>query len=301
MSSNLSPADSEYLKYIVIFEYGRLGNQLFQYLAARTVAPKAQVICIGLQALRSSLHPRDCQSALSKRARLLKRLFHWLGRDTTLNLAKNRRMWGLISEEHNDQRYSIKLSKGILERIAILDGFFQNEAILDNFSYNEYPLRSDLLEKSREWIQSNVVARGLTPYFLHVRRGDYLRWPSIHHPAVLPLKWYKKQIKEITQADKRAHFIVCSDDHPYVEEQFGSHPMVSIHRGSQVDDFFLMAQCSGGGILSASTFCWWAAFYGKQFFNSSHYVAPQYWAGWRQKEWYPQAIKTSWIKYRAVD
>jgi hypothetical protein len=247
------------------------------------------------------LHPSVCQSALSKRARLLKSLFHRLGRDKTLNLAKNKRVWGLISEASDDQRYSIHFSKGILEEIAILDGFFQNEAILKNFSCDEYPLRSELLEKSREWIHSNVVARGLTPYFLHVRRGDYVRWPSIDHPAVLPLKWYKKQMNEIAQADKRAHFIVSSDDHPYVEEQFGSHPMVSIHRGSQVDDFFMMAQCSGGGILSASTFCWWAAFYGKQFFKNSHYVAPHYWAGWRQKEWYPHAIETSWIEYRVVD
>lgn len=300
MGKNLARSGLSDLKYVVLFEYGRLGNQFFQYLAARTVAPNAEVICIGLEALFSSLHPSACHSASSKRTRMLKGYFCRLGRERALDLAKHKRAWGLISEVHNGPRSSIVFTKGVFSKIALLDGFFQDEAILKGLSYNDCPLRSELLEKTRGWIQANVVARGLNPYFVHLRRGDYVYWPSIDRPAVLPFKWYEQQMNEITQADQRAHFIVCSDDHPYVEERLGSHAMVSIYRGSEVDDFFLMTQCAGGGILSASSFSWWAAWYGKHFFDSSRYVAPQYWAGWRQREWYPPAIEASWLDYRAV-
>lgn len=300
MSKGLTCSGLSDLKYIVIFESGRLGNQFFQYLAARTVAPNAQVICIGLQALLSALHPSTCHSAPSKRARMLKAYFGRLGREGALNLAKQRRAWGLISEVHIEQRSSIVFTKGVFSKIALLDGFFQDEVIFKKLSCNDYPLRSELLDKSREWIQANVKSRGFNPYFVHLRRGDYVHWPSNDYPAVLPFKWYEQQMNEITQADKRAHFIVCSDDHPYVEEHLGSHPLVSIYSGSEADDFFLMTQCSGGGILSASSFSWWAAWYGKYIFDGSLYIAPEFWAGWRQKKWYPPAIKTTWLDYRAV-
>lgn len=300
MSKSVSSSSLTELKYVIIFEHGRLGNQLFQYLAARTLAPKAQVICIGLQSLFSSLHPSVCPSVPSKRTRFLRESFARLGRDRSISLGKHKRVWGLITEMSNEKGSSISISKGLFKGLAILDGFFQDKVVFMNVSCEKYPLRSDLLEKARDWIQANVISCGFNPYFLHLRRGDYVRWPSIDHPAVLPFRWYEQQMDEILQSDKRARFIVCTDDHPYVEEHLGSHPMVSIYRGSEIDDFFLMTQCSGGGILSPSTFSWWAAWYGKHFFHGSRYVAPQYWAGWRLREWYPTAIEVPWLDYRAV-
>ena len=301
MSKRLACSELDELEFIIIFEHGRLGNQFFQYLSARNAAPKAQVICIGLQSLLTSLHPSAYHSAPSKRAMLLKQFFFRLGRDRTLNLAKHKRFWSVISEIFNQQKSSIALSRGIFNKIAILDGFFQDELVWGNVSCEQFPLRFQLLKHARKWIEVNVIDHGLNPYFLHLRRGDYVRWPSSDHPAVLPFQWYEQQMNMIVKADKRAHFIVCTDDRPYAEERFGLHPLVSISRGSEVDDFFLMTQCSGGGILSASSFSWCAAWYGKQFFHRASYIAPQYWAGWRQKEWYPPAIETSWLNYRSVN
>jgi len=290
------------LKYIIIFENGRLGNQFFQYLAARTMAPKAQIICIGLQNLLVTLQPRAHHlAAASKRGSLLKKLFSRLGRSRALKLAKNRKLWSVISEIRDGDNLSIAFAQGLFNKIALLDGFFQDEVIFEKLSSEQCQLRIELLENAREWIEANVISRGLNPYFLHLRRGDYVRWPSSDHPAVLPLQWYEQQMTEIALADKRAHFIVCTDDRPYAEELLGSSPLVSISRGSEIDDFFLMTQCSGGGILSASTFSWWAAWYGKHFFHCSRYIAPQYWAGWRQKEWYPPPIETTWLDYRSVN
>lgn len=298
--SSVCPGLSK-LKYIILFENGRLGNQLFQYLAARTAAPSAQIICIGLQSLALTLQPSAQLLSDTKRAGLLKKLFSRLGRNRTLNLAKRSKLWSVISDIRNEDTSSILLTQGLFYEIALLDGFFQDRIIFEKFSSEQFPLRIELMEKARDWIEVNVMSRGFIPYFLHLRRGDYVRWPTGDHPAVLPLQWYEQQMNEIAKADKRAHFVVCTDDRPYVEEMLGSNPLVSIFRGSEIEDFFLMTQCSGGGILSASTFSWWAAWYGKHFFHCSRYIAPQYWAGWRQKQWYPPAIETTWLDYRSVN
>jgi hypothetical protein len=288
------------LKYVIIFEDGRLGNQLFQYIAARTASPGSQIICIGLQSLLVSLQPSVQHSSFSMRANLLKKLFNILGRNKTLNLAKCWKLWGVVSEMLDGDTISISLAQGLFKNIAILDGFFQDEIIFDKISCEDFPLRIELLENAREWVEANVISRGFNPYFLHLRRGDYVSWPTVDHPAVLPLQWYEQQMNEIARADKRAHFVVCTDDRPYAEELLGSHPRVSISRGSEIEDFFLMTQCSGGGILSASTFSWWAAWYGKHFFRCSRYIAPQYWVGWRLGQWCPPAIESTWLDYRAV-
>jgi len=300
MSKCLTRSSLEEIKYIIIFEYGQLGNQFFQYLAVRTAVPKARIICIGLQSLRASLQASSCYFPPSKKTLLLKNFFTILGRDRALGLAKRRRLLGLISEIRTEGKSSISLVHGCFNKVAVLDGFFQAEAFIEKASSKEYPLNVDLLYNARKWIHDNIIARGLNAYFFHLRRGDYVRWPTPDHPAVLPFQWYEQQMNEIVQADPRAHFIVCTDDRPYAEERLGLNPLVTISRGSEIEDFFVMTQCSGGGILSASSFSWWASWYGRQFFPSSRYIAPLYWVGWRLGQWYPPAIETTWLDYRIV-
>lgn len=289
------------IKYIILYENGRLGNQFFQYLAVRTAFPSAQIVCIGLRSLLESLDSRVYQEAPSMRGSLLQKIFGRLGRKKALELATRLKLWGVITDvsDHENCR-PVLFSQGLCAELAIVDGFFQNEALLDTISFCQYPLRDELMENARKWIAVNVLSRQLHPYFLHLRRGDYVRWPNENYPAVLPFRWYEQQINEISRVDENAHFIVCTDDPPYAEERFGSSPQVSIFRGSEIEDFFLMTQCSGGGILSASTFSWWAAWYGKQFFPPARYLAPMFWAGWRRGVWFPPAFETSWLDYRAV-
>ena len=287
--------------YIILFENGRLGNQFFQYLAARSVAPSAKIIYIGFESLLSTLDPSasSCFAPTIEEI-FLSKVFGKLGRERALNIANANKAWGVISENFTGNSSSLYLKPGICKDIAILDGFFQDESIFFGASCNEQPLRKDYLRNARQWIIDNIISRGRTPYFLHLRRGDYVRWPTRDHPAVLPFQWYKKQMNKITETDDRAHFIVCTDDHPYAEEYIELNPRMSIFKGSEIQDFFLMTQCSGGGILSASTYSWWAAWYGRQFFPHSRYIAPQHWAGWRKGKWYPPAIKTSWLDYKEV-
>ena len=56
-----------------------------------------------------------------------------------------------------------------------------------------------------------------------------------------------------------------------------------------------MKNCDGG-ILSPSTFSWWAAYLS----SKKKFWAPKYWHGHRRKEFYPIKFKSTFLKYEQV-
>jgi hypothetical protein len=92
-------------------------------------------------------------------------------------------------------------------------------------------------------------------------------------------------------------FFVFSDDLPYVDEFLNSAPNVFVSRMSELNDLAAMSLCHGGGILSASSFSWWGAYYSYCSSPCALFLAPRFWAGWREMQWLPSSIETSWITY----
>ncbi|BCS51977.1 hypothetical protein GSbR_38080 [Geobacter sp. SVR] len=137
-------------------------------------------------------------------------------------------------------------------------------------------------------------------YFVHIRRGDYNAWPSKEHPAIVPLRWYEQQISRIRELNPDAFFLVFSDDFWYVHDFFSGKDWARVCGEGHYIDFMLMAQCHGGGVLSASSYAWWAAYYARRENSEAYFVAPLYWAGHRLGKWYPECIETEWINYQPV-
>ena len=93
-------------------------------------------------------------------------------------------------------------------------------------------------------------------------------------------------------------FIVITDDIDYCAKVFSDFDDVVLSENSYEVDFAIMSFCKGG-ILSASTFSWWGAFYSKMFNQDNLlYVAPRYWIGHRSKKWHPEGIQTDWLTYQ---
>ena len=134
-------------------------------------------------------------------------------------------------------------------------------------------------------------------YFVHVRRGDYVYWPNRESPAVLPLGWSRAQMNRIRGRNTNAQFIVVSDDKPYVDEFFSNEKDVVIACSDMIGDFSVMTKCLGGGVLSASSLSWWASYFIRRDNPDALFIAPRYWAGSRNKKWFPECICTSWINY----
>ena len=95
---------------------------------------------------------------------------------------------------------------------------------------------------------------------------------------------------------KNPVFLIFTDDFHYVNDFFGSEKDMYIVDNDYSIDFTLMSMCDHG-ILSASSFAWWASVFLKGKSENSILIAPNYWIGHREKKWWPVRLKANWITY----
>lgn len=284
---------------ILFFERGQLGNQLFQYCAIRKYQPVGTVISIGLNELKTGFTGVDL-SRSRWWERLLERIVRRIGQQRIDSAARKLRILTLVEEDFSEAEVTLKITPGLLRDVAYFKaGFFQGEKIASNFSSLGISIKPEITNLA-EKVMDSLPCQPTERFFVHVRRGDYVKWPSAEEPAVLPLTWYKDQIERIRSSFPNAFFIIVSDDRPYVDEFFGGLARSYISRCDMWTDFALMAKCQGGGILSASTFAWWAANFARQESPRARFIAPLYWGGLRKGDWYPPKIKTSWLEYHPL-
>lgn len=99
--------------------------------------------------------------------------------------------------------------------------------------------------------------------FLHIRRGDYLKYPDIHFSQ--PLAYYKYCVEKLVAARAPKEIWVLSDDPEWVKSQpyFRDSGLFRICESkNELDCMALMTLCDLGAICANSTFSWWGAFLG---------------------------------------
>lgn len=104
----------------------------------------------------------------------------------------------------------------------------------------------------------SVVTDPSRTAFLHVRRGDYLQYSTIH--PLVPSSYYEEALRQC-DAEK---VLVFSDDPAWVKEQPWAHTdRLQILEGyNELETMALMTLCEGGAICANSSFSWWGAFLG---------------------------------------
>ena len=142
-----------------------------------------------------------------------------------------------------------------------------------------------------EVAQASEISAPRKIFFVHVRRGDYLSWPSEEYPAALPASWYTNHIQRLSRKFPHSRFLVFSDDTEYCREAFSDLPQTTIVEAPVKESFFAMSQCDGG-ILSASSLSWWAAFISKES-HAGPFIAPEYWIGWPESSWENSDVRDS--------
>jgi hypothetical protein len=278
---------------IIFFEYGRLGNQLFQYAALKGLYPNQRLVLFGFGTFKEALEFVD---AIIIEKEKLPRLLEYSLRQFLLVLAKLR-IIGSIQESRENSNYVVKKARGVLSIYLLKHSFFQHQTILDKINSN---LRLNHVHSSKAsgWLNDKVAkSSDQNLVFIHIRRGDYLTWPSREYPAVLDKQWYTKAMDQIREKVKNPIFLFLTDDPYYVKDCFGDQPDILISENDQLVDLALMSQCQHG-ILSASSFAWWGAWFSKAHSDvEGTYMAPKYWGGHRKKEWIPEGFITNWITY----
>jgi len=168
---------------------------------------------------------------------------------------------------------------------CILVGYFQ---YYRNIIPYEKPIRNLFLcglseERDKLLTKYNFINTG----FIHVRRGDYLKFPDIHY--LQPITYYEKALEK---HDSSLKFFVVGDDNQWIKSQkFFANERFTIFEGDELETLALMSLCTSGAICANSSFSWWGAFLGT-YEKRNPVVVPKKWIKFPNSE---NLIPEEWI------
>ncbi|RIY32329.1 hypothetical protein CJP74_04855 [Psittacicella melopsittaci] len=116
-------------------------------------------------------------------------------------------------------------------------------------------------EAELQALEQEYLGSSLPTVSLHVRRGDYLRFPDVCR--VLEADYYHLALEKFAHLEK-FKLIVFSDDIPWCEQAF-TYPQNCaqvVYIPEQIPDYLammLMSRCQHN-IIANSTFSWWGAY-----------------------------------------
>lgn len=279
---------------VVFFEAGRLGNQLMQYAVLRQAFPGQRLCFFGLQSLPQAVPVEHAwfllqRGRMAKPAALLKLL---------LDAMAALRLVGDAYEQREHGRARLAQRRGLLPGLWRVRAAHFLHADFEPQLPPSLALHPSLLDEARRWLATPPGGRSV---FLHLRRGDYLHFPDPAAPAVVDDAWVHGALATLREVLPRAQLVVCSDDLPYARALLAAEPGVRFCERGELGDLAVMAACDGG-VLSPSTYSWWAAWFARQRLaaegRQGHFIAPRGWVGHRRGQWYPEGFRFDWIDYR---
>jgi hypothetical protein len=295
---------------------GRLGNQMFQYAAARAAAERlgcglfvrgpdfdygwtprrmaknlwrSTLACKQVQSDIGLVFPNVAQSATSVAMRLAgdtfrRRIFP----RTFAPRVANRN--GSTIEVFDPDYFRITPS-------TWLNGFFQSEAY---FADMKSDVRSwfDFSDSDKSHVR-DVVKHWPAPQdrmcAIHVRRTDYLRKrDALSHPELgwaLPITFYERAFSLLPPG---LSFAIFSDDIEFARNAF--HPLRPwLSQGNTtIQDLALMSSCRFQ-VIANSSFSWWAAWLNS--IPDKLVIAPNFHLGCHIREWFPGGVKVDGWSY----
>lgn len=298
-----SPAAAIVLRHIPMITVrliGGLGNQMFQYAAARRLAFTRNVaieldisgfrdyrLHQGFRLKHLSLPNNVFLRSQDKTNTVVARTAEWLARHGLAVLPGYRRH--IVKERH------FHFDPAVLDLgdDVYLDGYWQSPkyfADIEDVIRAEFKVRDPLTGRNLE------VARRIgncASVSLHVRRGDYVSNPTtnLFHGTCSP-EYYKAAEEEVRSRHGDVQLFVFSDDPDWADANlcFRSPAHVVRHNGPEGDyeDLRLMSLCQHH-IIANSTFSWWAAWLCE--YPQKTVVAPRNWfreSGHRADDLIPQ-------------
>lgn len=264
---------------IIVEINGGLGNQLFQYASAKSLA----------------LH---CRTTLKLETRFFTaankshdlHYFHIddqaAGEDEVLQFEKRnllRKITDRLKPNHtrriyreSDYTYDKNFFKASCH--VYLKGLRQSEKY---FLPYEQEIRK-LLQIKPQYIQHLYGIKeeitSCNSVSIHIRRGDYLTKVALEVLGLQPLEYYETAIQQIAARVENPVFYIFSDDIDWAQKNlstnYAHHYASGLLSRNTIEDFYLMTQCRHH-ILANSTFSWWAAWLND--YKEKVVIAPKKW------------------------
>jgi len=270
---------------LIFLADGQLGNQIFQYVFLKTIQKNNEKIIVsGFEELKKVFEVDDIIN-LNKKNRWI-RAFLFSIIKPILTFLSDKSITSTISVKHENilKQYRRELSTfdsklGKITNLTFVKlGFFQSESFFKEEVAKKLQIKSLYRKEAIDFL--NQISPNYHKVFIHVRRGDYKNFTVYGKSALLPLSYYKKQIKWFLENREDCFFIFLSDDTELIEKEFNDieNKIVSTDNHFGVD-LAIMTQCRSA-ILSPSSFGWWGSYLMKE---RDVVFAPKYWLGFNSQ------------------
>ena len=289
---------------VTVLLSGGLGNQMFQYAAAKSLAIRLNTtlsvdLYTFLKNTQATVRPYELgifniedvveTSSLKAKAVTKARPF----------IQKHRSFFQRLGVFTDTYAILYQPTFEALTGDVIMSGYFQNESYFNNipellrkdFSF-KYPLTGKNKDIAGQVSENQSIA-------VHIRRGDYLNKNSQSNFAILEKDYYEKAINYISAHVKNPKFYVFSEDFDWIKDNlnFKEFPVTFIDWNKGKDSYIdmqLMSLCKHN-IIANSSFSWWSAWLNNN--EEKRVIAPERWFVDEQKNklldcFYPQG----WIK-----
>lgn len=270
----------------VISLKGGLGNQMFQYAAARGLGKSG---CVYLDTAHFERNNKSSDAFTAREIEIFlfpeikaKKLNRFLqkslaGKKLFRRLARRLAPVRFVSQKENEF-FPELLSEW---RMLFMDGYFQSEKYFKHIRKDlvtefTFPTIDDSFTKE---IASRIEGCSQA-VSLHVRRGDYLKPVVQNYHGLLPVDYYRAASSEVEAQVTKPTYFVFSDDPKWCRSNLGflNGDVVFVDGNTAAKDawkdMYLMTLCKHH-IIANSSFSWWGAWL------SHHYnglkVAPRMW------------------------
>ena len=258
---------------IIVKLMGGLGNQMFQYAAARGLADRHKTeVVLDLSWFRQdfdeTITPRkyelNCFTLDSKTRKLS-------------GSVKVKLMLKLATKYREPHHHYDPLFQKLPKNCELL-GYFQCEEyfkdsrsnLLDDFTWTSPPSHKNAIVLEQILQDSKSVS-------VHVRRGDYIsNITAAKYHGTANVDYYYAAIEKISKQEKRPNLYIFSDEPDWCKKnlKFTQPTEYISHNENGSEDMRLMVACRHN-IIANSSFSWWGAWLNQN--EHKMVIAPKQW------------------------
>lgn len=266
---------------IIVRLIGGLGNQLFQYAYALSLAGKGYQVKLDISAFETyTLHggysldyyDPSIEIATKEEIRTLTQVGPLIKLTRKLQGKKSRR----VIKESN---FSYDEKMLTPEDDHYLIGYFQSDKYFNHIR-RELRRTLDLEHKLSDYSAAVCAEISDSPVSVsvHIRRGDYVSDKSAYTThGVCSLDYYFTALTYFDEHYPEADFYIFSDDIDWVKHNLKvkrAHYIISQQKRFAGEDIYLMSQCDHN-IVANSSFSWWGAWLNDN--KAKEIIAPKQW------------------------